>query len=234
MDEQAATARLEGVHHIAICTADIKQQIAFFADVLGCELVALYWMHGVKDAWHGFMRLNDACSVAFVQSPKVAGIPHEIGVTHAGNAAGPVASGALQHLALRVPDRAALLALQDRIRAHGVPAVGPIDHGFCTSVYFAGPEQLSLELSFSAEAIDPRAWIDPDVVARAGISSDELARFTAPAPYAAGTRRPPQPPADGPGPHLVYPAAAYAKMLARSDAETEATRSERTPPVAAG
>ena len=44
----------DSLHHLAITTADIKTQIAFFSDVLGTELVALYWMHGVKGAWHGF------------------------------------------------------------------------------------------------------------------------------------------------------------------------------------
>ena len=48
-----------GVHHLAICTADIKRQIEFFTDVLGAELKALYWMHGVEGAWHGFLRLNE-------------------------------------------------------------------------------------------------------------------------------------------------------------------------------
>src|SRR5205814_615280 len=51
--------RPNGIHHFAICTADIKAQIAYFTDVLGMELVALYWMHGVEGAWHGFLRLND-------------------------------------------------------------------------------------------------------------------------------------------------------------------------------
>ena len=46
---------VNGVHHLAIATKDIKTQIEFFNDVLGCELVALYWMHGVEGAWHGFM-----------------------------------------------------------------------------------------------------------------------------------------------------------------------------------
>lgn len=225
------TARPEGVHHIAICTAEIKTQIAFFTQVLGCELVALYWMHGVKDAWHGFLRLNDLCSIAFVQSPAIGRIPHEIGVTHSGNAGGPVAGGALQHLALRVPDRTALLALQDRIRSHQVPVIGPIDHGFCTSVYFAGPEHLSLEISCSDAAIDGDAWIDPDVVARAGIDAEELARYRNPPAFAPGAERVPQPAPDGPGPHLVYPEAAYRRMLARTDAETEAKLSEREPPV---
>ena len=50
--------RPNGVHHLAICTAHMKEQIAFFTDVLGMELVALYWMHGVEGTWHGFLRLN--------------------------------------------------------------------------------------------------------------------------------------------------------------------------------
>jgi len=56
-----------GVHHLAIATADIKTQIEFFNDVLGMELVALYWMHGVQGAWHGFLKLNDSSYIAFVQ-----------------------------------------------------------------------------------------------------------------------------------------------------------------------
>jgi catechol 2,3-dioxygenase-like lactoylglutathione lyase family enzyme len=35
------TTRPNGVHHLAVSTADIKPQIEFFTDVLGCELVAL-------------------------------------------------------------------------------------------------------------------------------------------------------------------------------------------------
>ena len=60
-----------GLHHLAIATADIKAQIEFFSDVLGMELVALYWMHGVKGAWHGFLKLNDHASVAFVHCAQV-------------------------------------------------------------------------------------------------------------------------------------------------------------------
>ncbi len=40
--------RVQGLHHLAISTADIKSQIDFFTDKLGMELVALYWMHGAK------------------------------------------------------------------------------------------------------------------------------------------------------------------------------------------
>src|ERR1700732_2223043 len=147
--------------HLAIATADIKTQIAFFSDVLGTELVALYWMHGVEGAWHGFVKLNDHCSIAFVQTPDIAKIPRQIGATHSGNPGAPCAGGAMQHLALNCRDQGELLALRDRIRSRGINVFGPIDHGFCQSIYFAGPENLSLEISTSRSAIDARAWHAP-------------------------------------------------------------------------
>ena len=90
-----------GVHHQAISTTDIKQQIEFFSDVLGGELKALYWMHGVPDTFHGFIELSPTCYIAFVQHPKNS-TQQEIGVTHAGNAGGPMPGGTMQHIALAV------------------------------------------------------------------------------------------------------------------------------------
>jgi len=219
-----------GVHHIAICTADIKKQIAFFSDVLGMELVALYWMHGVKGAFHGFMKLNDHSSVAFVQRPDIGAIAHEIGKTHSGNAGGPCASGTLQHLAFNVDSDEELLAMRDRVRSRGVQIFGPIDHGFCKSIYFAGPEHLTLEISTSQEAIDADAWIDPEVVALSGISAEELARYRRPAPHAASAPLP-QPPSDPAKPQMLFPPEIYARMLGMTDAEYTAARSETEPPV---
>ena len=46
------------VHHIAISTADMKSQIAFFSDVLGMSLQGLFWMHGVPNAWHAFLAVS--------------------------------------------------------------------------------------------------------------------------------------------------------------------------------
>jgi catechol 2,3-dioxygenase-like lactoylglutathione lyase family enzyme len=221
-----------GVHHLAIATRDIKAQIEFFTDVVGMELVALYWMHGVAGAWHGFLRLNDASSIAFVQSPAIAKIPTEIGKTHAGNAGAPVAPGAVQHIALAVDGEDELLAMRDRIRSRGVHVFGHIDHGFCKSIYFAGPENLSLEVSTSeGRAIDAEAWIDPEVVALAGISSEELARYKAPPKFLRPATPIPQPPASSTRPRMTYPPEVYARMLATSDEDLLARASETEPPV---
>ena len=66
--------KVEGLHHLAITTADIKAQIEFFTDKLGMELVALYWMHGVDNTFHGFLRLNDESSIALVHNPQIGDI----------------------------------------------------------------------------------------------------------------------------------------------------------------
>jgi catechol 2,3-dioxygenase-like lactoylglutathione lyase family enzyme len=221
-----------GVHHFAICTADIKGQVAYFTDVLGMELVALYWMHGVEGAWHGFLKLNDQCSIAFVQTPRIARIPVEIGKTHSGNPGGDCAPGTLQHIAFNVDTEAELLTMRDRIRSRGVDVFGHIDHGFCKSIYFAGPENLCLEVSTSeGQAIDPEAWIDPEVVALAGITADELRRYKSPAAFTRLTAPVPQPAFDPARPHMTFPPGVYQKIFGASDQEIFTRMSETEPPV---
>lgn len=226
-----SNVRINGVHHLAISTADIKGQIEFFSDVLGAELEALFWMHGVPGGWHGFCRLNDFCSVAFVQLPGNAEIESEVGVTHAGTGAGKSAPGTMQHVAFKVDTHDDLLAIRDRIRSRGVNVIGQIDHGMCESIYFAGPEGLTLEVATSSEPLNPDAWIDPEVVALAGISPDELERYRAPAPYAGEGGTVPQPPPDPAKPHLGYPPHRYEQVLAMSDEEITNLSSYARPPV---
>jgi catechol 2,3-dioxygenase-like lactoylglutathione lyase family enzyme len=221
-----------GVHHLAICTQDIKKQIEFFSDVLGMELVALYWMHGVDNAFHGFLKLSDSCSVAFVQTPDVEKIPRTLGVTHAGSPATPVAGGAMQHVAFNVDSLDELLALRDRIRSRGVNVFGPLNHGLCHSIYFAGPEDLTLEIATSERAIDARAWIDPEVVALSGISAAELERYRRPAKFASRGGALPNPPIAEDKPHQRgFPEALYRGLMAMPDDEVTAKMSESTPPV---
>jgi catechol 2,3-dioxygenase-like lactoylglutathione lyase family enzyme len=217
-----------GINHLAIATRDIKAQIEYFTDVLGGELKALYWMHGVADTFHAFVELSPTCYIAFQQHPNN---PAErtIGVTHAGNAGGQVTAGTMQHLAFNVDTLDDLLALRDRIRSRGVPVMGPMNHGMCQSMYFAGPEGLALEVACGG-AIDERAWIDPEVQALAGIDADDLARYVSPPSYARPVEPVPQPAIDPTKPQLVYPAAVYQAMLDRTDEQMwNAVTSE--PPV---
>lgn len=220
-----------GIHHLAFMAGDIKKHIAFFSEVMGCPLVALFDMHGVPGGLHAFLRMNDHSYFSIVQLPKVDEIPIELGKTHAGTGAGPSAAGTLQHLAFGVDTDEQLIAMRDRIRSHGVNVIGPIDHGMCRSIYFAGPDQMTLEVATSQEPIDPAQWIDPAVLAKAGISAEEAKRFKAPAAYA-GPSPVPQPPYDPALPHMAYPKEAYMKMLAVPDEVLTQTASYTAPPVA--
>lgn len=218
------------LHHLAISTANIKAQIEFFSDVLGMELVALYWMHGADRCFHAFMKLHDTAYVAFVQTPDNHAIGTTIGVTHAGNPAASSAPGTMQHLALNVDSEADLLALRDRIRSRGIQVLGPIDHGACQSMYFAGPENLTLEIATSAAAFDPRAWIDPEVVALAGISADELARYVDPPAHADRGGAVAQPPHDASKPNMSAPDEIRA-LLSLPDEQVAQLMSQPEPPV---
>jgi catechol 2,3-dioxygenase-like lactoylglutathione lyase family enzyme len=221
-----------GVHHLAISTADMKAQLSFFTDVLGAELKALYWMHGVPGAQHGFVKLSDSSYVAFVQMPAIADIPSELGVTHAGSGAGTTAAGTMQHVAFNVDTLDDLLALRDRIRDRGINVFGPLDHGMCHSIYFAGPEGLSLEIATSAVPIDDRAWIDPEVVALCGIDDDELAAMRTPAEYEDEGGQVPNPPIDWSKPHQVMGSReSYVKLMSMPDEVVTAKLSENVPPV---
>ena len=221
---------LNGMHHIAIMAADIKKHIAFFSEVVGCPLVAFFDMHGVPGGHHAFLKMGDHCYFSIVGLAKVANAKIEIGQTHAGSGTGSSAAGTMQHFAFRTASEAQLLAMRDRIRSHGVNVIGPIDHGICKSIYFAGPDHLTLEVASPGAGMDPRAWIDPKTCARAGINDAELAHFKSPEPYK-GPSNVPQPPYDPAKPHPSYPLERYKAMLAMPDDVMAKTASYSEPPV---
>jgi catechol 2,3-dioxygenase-like lactoylglutathione lyase family enzyme len=222
----------DGVNHLALSTADMKAQLTFFAEVLGCPTRALYWMHGVPNTFHGFVELSGDSYLAFVQAP---GNPTEPqwGVTHSGNAGDPVTAGTMQHLALNVASIDEVLTMRDRIRSHGIQVLGPIDHGMIRSIYFAGPEGLSLEVCAGRD-IDERQWIDPEVQALCGISADELERLTAPAGFERPDEPVAQPPYDAAKPNMHYPPAVRDSIMGLPDAAVWEHFSVTDPPVPLG
>ncbi|MEO0450515.1 MAG: VOC family protein [Pseudomonadota bacterium] len=220
-----------GIHHLAIMSADIKSHIEFFSDVLGCKLSAIFDMHGVPGGIHAFLHLDDHCYFSVVQLPAVKDIPSTMGVTHSGNGAGPSAAGTMQHLAFKVDTPDQLLAIRDRIRTKGVNVIGPINHGMCQSIYFGGPENLVLEVATSEVEIDQNAWVDPAVLEKVGISSDEAAQYMNPDSYDGDGGSVKQPPYDPDKPHQAYPKEMYMQMLQAPDEVIWKTASYAEPPV---
>jgi catechol 2,3-dioxygenase-like lactoylglutathione lyase family enzyme len=217
-----------GVNHLAISTRDMKAQLEFFCDVLGCPLKALYWMHGVDNTFHGFVELAPESYVAFVQGPDN---PKdvELGVTHAGNPAGTTTAGTMQHVAFHVDSFDEVLALRDRIRSRGIQVMGPIDHGMLQSMYFAGPEGLVLEICCGS-GIEEAAWVDPEVVGLCGITAEEVERMKHPVDHQRPSEPMPQPAFDATKPGF-QPPRVYARVMGLSDEETWNRFSQTTPPV---
>ena len=219
-----------GVNHLALSTRDMKGQLAFWCDVLGLPLKALYWMHGVDGTYHGFVELAPDSYVAFVQHPDNAK-DIELGVTHAGGPGEPVTAGTMQHVAFNVDTFEDLMALRDRIRDRGVQVFGPIDHGFIQSIYFAGPEGLALEVACGS-AIPVEQWVDPEVQELCGISAAELEALKYPAEYSRPVEPVAQPAGDTGMPRLL-PEDHYDMVMSLPDQVVWDRMSETTPPVAA-
>ena len=137
----------------------------------------------------------------------------------------------MQHLALNVDSEADLLAIRDRVRTHGNWVMGPIDHGFCKSIYLAAPEGIMLEFSTSEGVpIDAEAWIDPEVVKLAGISPSELDRYKNPPEFQSQGGAVKNPPVDLKHPPMEYPPGRD-KIFTMTDEEVFTRMSETTPPV---
>lgn len=225
---------IAGVQHVALMTADIKRQIEFFTDVLGCRLVALFDMQGVPGGVAAFVAMDDGAHVSLIQTPEVEGIARQIGVTHAGSGSGVSAGGTMQHLALAVPSREALLAMRDRIRSRGINVIGPVSDGMSLSLYLAGYEHIALKIVWAAKPIDPDRWIDPEVASRLGIAAADTGRFRSPARYDGEGGAVPQPAYDPAKPHVALPEVLYRQILEASDDVVLAISSYTEPPVPQG
>lgn len=170
---------LNGLHHLALNVHDVEGPLEFFTQVCGMEMVAFYWMHGVKEAYHIFLKLNGHSSVALVRDPadnEIEARPEQRGMFGMSRI-----RGAMQHVAFNVDSVDDLLAMRDRVRLHGYQTFGPIDHGLGQSVYIPGaPEHMMVEFSTSAQPIDPEQWIDPTTVEHAGLTPEQIERYRNP------------------------------------------------------
>lgn len=167
-DTSAAAAALaaqpqptwQGVNHLALVTPDMDATVRFYHGVLGMPLVATLMAGPMR---HYFFRIAPGNTVAFFE--------WKGGGTFAKPAGMPVHQ-ALQfdHLSFDVPDRDALLGLQQRLRDAGTEVTTVIDHGMIKSIYFTDPSGIALEASYwesdaTGKAVgDSTSFLDPDPV----------------------------------------------------------------------
>lgn len=151
-----------GVNHLALVTPDMDATVRFYAGVLGMPVVATTMAGPMR---HYFFEMTPGNTVAFFE---VAGAE-----TFAKGAGSPSDRAIqLDHLAFNLPDEAALVQLQARLRAAGSEVTEIVDHGFLRSVYFTDPNGIALEASHwvpegtapGTDPDDPARFLDPDPV----------------------------------------------------------------------
>lgn len=200
-----------GVHHVALSTFDMAGSLQFFNEVLGLELVMLYWMHGAENVVHGFLRINDYALLGLVSHPDV---PQEIdiGQTHPGSPDAVSARGTMQYLCLEVETQADLIALRSRIRSKGIHCFGPQPGERVPSIVFAGPDGMVLKIVVPSEpASEP---MNLEAAAAAGLTAQDIADLSSPVAFERPAAPLPNPPlGDSPDIRFPFPEKA-AKLLA--------------------
>ncbi len=133
---------VRGLHHVAYRCKDAQATVDFYTTVLGLEYDLAVAADHVPSTgkhephMHVFFRMGDGSFIAFFELPEAAEMQLD-----------PNTPDWVQHLALKVDDVDTLLAHKTRIEGHGLEVIGPIDHGFCRSIYFFDPSGHRLELS---------------------------------------------------------------------------------------
>ena len=101
----------------------------------------------------------------------------------------------------------------------------------CQSIYFAGPDNMALEVACPGVGLDAAQWVDPSVLEKAGISSEEAQNYMQPDDYAGEKGAVAQPAYDAAKPHMPYPDDIYRKMLETPDEVIIAAGSYAEPSV---
>lgn len=136
---------LNNIHHAAYRCRDAEQTRWFYEEVLGLPLtVALVEERDFglpedngepRKFMHLFFELRDGNFIAFFDQPGAC--------TEADFAR---ADSFDRHIAIEADSHEELLAWQARINSKGKSCLGPVDHGFCDSVYMYDPNGLQVEI----------------------------------------------------------------------------------------
>jgi catechol 2,3-dioxygenase-like lactoylglutathione lyase family enzyme len=135
---------IKGLHHNAYRCRDSEETRAFYEDFLGLGLVSAFKIQEGR-ALHTFFAMEDGSCLAFFEAP---GMPFEF----------KRQNDLDLHIALGV-DAATFESMLQKGRDEGREVRGPVDHGFCRSVYFRDPNGYVIELT--ADTGTHREMIDP-------------------------------------------------------------------------
>lgn len=129
----------EGIHHLALATRDLDATVRFYVETLGMRLLLEPPARGGTPR-HLFIDAGGGAALHFweVAEAEIFAQPIRPGPPE-------FVPGALQHLALRLPDEAALAALQRRLRRAGIEVTDTFSQGAVRLCFFADNNGLVVE-----------------------------------------------------------------------------------------
>jgi len=140
---------IKGFHHIAYRCRDAEETKKFYVDILGLKPAAALSFDkdpGGADRpfMHLFFEMADGNFIAFFDAPN-----------NASDENFNIKDGIEDyHFAFEVETLDEQKQFMDRLAEAKVPCMGPIDHGFCHSIYFFDPSGLACEITVRDEKHD--------------------------------------------------------------------------------
>lgn len=138
--------QIEKIHHVAYRCKNAKQTAAWYKEMLGMDFILAFAEDHVPSTkafdpyMHIFLDAGNGNVLAFFE------LPHQPEMGRDANSPKWV-----QHLALKVANRNALIAAKDHLESHGIEVLGITNHGIFHSIYFFDPNGHRLELTYDDE-----------------------------------------------------------------------------------
>jgi catechol 2,3-dioxygenase-like lactoylglutathione lyase family enzyme len=152
---EADMAHIKGLHHNAYRCRDSEETRAWYEDFLGLKLVSAFPIDEGR-ALHTFFQMDDGSCLAFFEVP---GKPFDFKRQDSLDL----------HIALGV-DNDVFERMLQKGRARAIEVRGPVDHGFCRSIYFRDPNGYIVELTADTgvhqEIMDPAQSKPHEALAR--------------------------------------------------------------------
>ncbi|WP_422007311.1 VOC family protein [Pyruvatibacter mobilis] len=141
-DIKTEAPTISGIHHSAYRCRDAGETRKFYVDILGLEDAAALAFDkdpagNDRPYMHLFFKMGDGNFLAFFDEPNSV----EEGLFAMKDGIEDY------HFAFEVASMEEQAQFKQRLEEAKVPVFGPIDHGFCHSVYFFDPNGLALEIT---------------------------------------------------------------------------------------
>ena len=140
------TIQIEKIHHVAYRCKDAKETVEWYKKNLNMDFILAFAEDYVPSTkafdpyMHLFLDAGNGNVLAFFELPTQPEMGRDENTPKW-----------VQHIALKVKDRAALLEAKAHLEANGVEVLGVTNHGIFHSIYFFDPNGHRLELAYDDE-----------------------------------------------------------------------------------